>query len=186
MITTRRGEGVLKRLRTGESRDWQIQAAPALLGVALTLVGAALVAAVVYGFGSPAPVNPVAMVLALAIGFVLFSFLALATSGITKNAEAAQITSIPVLTIAVLGLASIRRSLPDGFGKVVEWTPFSAISDLMSLGAAGKLATAPKSGAALDFTGTFGEFGRPLATLAIWTAAAFPLAHRSFGWDDRG
>ncbi|NUP29918.1 MAG: ABC transporter permease [Nocardia sp.] len=186
MVTTRRGEGVLKRLRTGEAADWQIQTAPAVPGALVTLVCTAVVAAIVYGLGAPAPVDPVALLLALVGGIVLFSVLALATSAVTKNAEAAQITSLPVMTIAMLGLASIRTFLPDRLAALADWTPFAAVSDLVSLGVAGKMAGADADAVALDFPGTFAELGRPFATLAIWTVLAFALTRRSFRWDDRG
>ncbi|NNH71269.1 ABC transporter permease [Nocardia uniformis] len=186
MVTTRRSEGVLKRLRTGEAADWQIQTAPAVPGALVTVASTLLVAAVVYGTGAPAPVNPLATALAVIGGIVLFSLLALATSAVTKNAEAAQITSLPVMTIAMLGLASIRNILPDRLAELADWTPFAAISDLVSLGASGKPATATTTDVALDFAGTFGEFGQPFATLAIWTVLAFALTRKSFRWDDRG
>lgn len=186
MITTRRGEGVLKRLRTGEAADWQIQTAPAVPGALLTLVGAAIVGGVIYGAGAPAPVNPVALGVALVAGIVVFSLLGLATSAVTKNAEAAQITSLPVMMIAMVGLATIRDILPDRLGDVVSWTPFAALSDLISLGASGTPATAPESAAALDFAGTFSEMAQPLATLGLWIALALAIVATSFRWDDRG
>ncbi|MFG1793198.1 ABC transporter permease [Nocardia sp. NPDC049149] len=186
MVTTRRSEGVLKRLRTGEAADWQIQLAPAVPGAVVTIVSAVLVTAVVYGTGTPAPVNPLAIALALVGGVVLFSLLALATSAVTKNAEAAQITSLPVMTIAMLGVASIRKVLPDRLADLADWTPFAAVSDLMSLGASGKLATSSTADVALDFAGTCTELGRPFATLAIWTVLALALTRTSFRWDDRG
>ena len=186
LITTRRGEGVLKRLRTGEATDWQIQTAPAVPGLVLTCAGAIGVAAVVFASGAPAPVNPVLIVLALVIGIVVFSLLALATSAVTKNAEAAQVTSLPVMAIAMVGLANIRHALPERIGDVVDRTPFAAVSDLVSLGTTGKPAGAGKSVPALDFAGTFGEIAAPLATLVAWAIVAFVIARRVFKWDDRG
>ncbi|QIS03723.1 ABC transporter permease [Nocardia brasiliensis] len=186
MVTTRRSEGVLKRLRTGESADWQIMLAPAVPGAVATLACSVIVAAVVYGTGAPAPVNPLAIVLGLLVGIVLFSLLALATSTVTKNAEAAQITSLPVMTIAMFGLAFVRNALPDWLADLADWTPFAAVSDLVSLGAAGRWATAASTDPALDFAGTCAELGRPFATLAIWTVLALALTRKSFRWDDRG
>lgn len=183
MVTTRRSEGVLKRLRTGEAADWQIQLAPAIPGALVTLSCTVVVVAVVYGTGAPAPVNPIAIALALLGGIILFSLLALATSAVTKNAEAAQITSLPVMTVAMLGLVSIRKVLPDRLAELADWTPFAAVSDLVSLGASGKTYS---SDVALDFAGTFAELGHPFATLAIWTVLALALTRKSFRWDDRG
>jgi ABC-2 type transport system permease protein len=185
MITTRRGEGVLKRLRTGEARDWQIQAAPAVPGALLTLAGAVIVSAVIYGAGAPAPVNPVALALAVVGGIVVFSLLGVATSAVTKNAEAAQITSLPVMMIAMVGLASIRDILPERLAEFAAWTPFAALSDLISLGAAGTSAIAAETDPVFDFAGTFAEMAQPLATLAIWTVLALALIASSFRWDDR-
>ncbi|WP_446223432.1 ABC transporter permease [Nocardia sp. IBHARD005] len=186
MVTTRRSEGVLKRLRTGEAADWQIQLAPAIPGAIMTFACTAVVTAVVYGTGTPAPVNPLAIAVAMVGGTVLFSLLALATSAYTKNAEAAQITSLPVMIIAMLGMASIRTVLPDRLAQVADWTPFAAVSDLISLGTAGKLSAVAGSDAALSFADTVIESGRPFATLALWTVLALVLTRKSFRWDDRG
>ncbi|MFE9577442.1 ABC transporter permease [Nocardia sp. NPDC006044] len=186
MVTTRRSEGVLKRLRTGEAADWQILTAPAVPGVVMTAFSTVVVAAVIYGAGAPAPVNPPAIALALLFGLVLFSLLALATSAVTKNAEAAQMTSLPIMVVAMVGLGSIRTILPDRLATLADWTPFAAISDLVSLGASGKPSTAAATDVALDFAGTFAELGRPFATLAIWTVLALALTRKSFRWDDRG
>lgn len=186
MVTTRRGEGVLKRLRTGEAMDWQIQAAPVVPGAVLTVIGAVALPVVVYAAGAPGPVNPVAIVLGLLGGLVVFALLALATSGLTKNAEAAQVTSLPVMALAVVGLGSIRGALPDRLATVVDWTPFAAVSDLVSLGTVGRLGPTGSSDPSLDFAATFGEFGRPVVTLVAWTLVAAVLTRRYFRWDDRG
>ncbi|NMD55287.1 MULTISPECIES: ABC transporter permease [Tsukamurella] len=186
MVTTRRSEGVLKRLRTGESSDLQILTAPAVPGVALTVLGAVIVAGAVYGAGGPLPVNALLMVFALAAGLVIFTLLALATSAMTKNAEAAQITSMPVMVVSMVGMANIRQILPDRLALIADWTPFAAISDLIRLGQTGLAPGAPDDAATLGFAATFGETGRPLATLAVWTVIALVLAKRWFRWDDRG
>ena len=186
MITARRSEGVLKRLRTGEAADWQILLAPMVPGAILSVAGMVLVAVVTYGAGGPAPVNPLAMAIALVGGVAAFSVFALATSTFTRNTEAAQITSLPLMAVAMAGLASLRTVMPEGLADVVTWTPFAAVSDLMSLGVAGKVATARESADALTLAGTMGEIVSPLAILAAWTVLALALTRRSFRWDDRG
>ena len=186
LVTTRRGEGVLKRLRTGEAADWQILTAPTIPGVAITAATATVVAAVVYGFGAPAPVNPLLMILGLAAGSVLFALLALATSAFTKNAEAAQITSLPVIALAMIGAGNIRAALPDRASELLGYTPFAAISDLINMGVAGKTAVAGADAPATDFAGSFSEVGQPLATLTVWTVIAIALVYKCFRWDDRG
>lgn len=184
LVTTRRGEGVLKRLRTGEAKDHEILTAPAVPGAALTVVGSIVVAAVIYVAGAPAPVNPVLIVAAVLIGIVIFALLGLATSAMTRNAEAAQITSLPVIMLAVAGMGSMRAMLPDELARVADWTPFAAVSDLVSLGAAGVLPSDLEA-AAMTMSETFTEAGRPLATLVLWAVIALDLARRYFRWDER-
>lgn len=186
MVTTRRSEGVLKRLRTGEATDLQILTAPAIPGALLTLIGTLIVSGAVYGSGAPLPVNALLMVFALAVGVVIFTLLALATSAMTKNAEAAQITSLPVMMVSMVGMSTIRPALPDRLATIADWTPFAAITDLLRLGQAGLAPGAADTAAPLDFAATFGATGRPLATLAIWTVISLYLARRWFRWDDRG
>jgi ABC-2 type transport system permease protein len=186
MVTTRRGEGVLKRLRTGEATDRQILMAPAVPGLGLIAVSATVVGAVVYGTGAPAPVNPLAFLIALAAGAPLFALLALATSAVTKNAEAAQITALPVMMVAIVGLSTSREPMPDAVADVANLTPYAAISDLVHLGAEGKVVGVDDSVAASDLAGTFAEMGRPLATLAVWTVIAAAVAYQGFRWDERG
>ncbi|GEM30216.1 membrane protein [Nocardia neocaledoniensis NBRC 108232] len=186
LVTTRRGEGVLKRLRTGEAADWQIQLAPMVPGILATLGCTAVVTVGVYGSGAPAPVNPLLMVAALVGGTVVFALLALATSAVTKNAEAAQITSMPVMILAMLGMMSLRNILPDRLAALADWTPFAAVSDLVFLGAAGRTATAAESDPVLSLADTLTASARPFATLALWTVLALALTRKSFRWDDRG
>lgn len=186
MITTRRGEGVLKRLRTGEATDQQILMAPAVPGLALIAVSSVVVGAIVYATGAPAPVNPLGFLIALAAGAPLFALLALATSAVTKNAEAAQITSLPVMAVAIAGLSTSREPMPDAVADVVDLTPYAAISDIVHLGAEGKVVGVAEGVAANDFAGTFAEMGRPLATLAAWTVIAAAVTYKSFRWDERG
>jgi ABC-2 type transport system permease protein len=186
MVTTRRSAGVLKRLRTGEAKDWQIQVAPMVPGTLLTLISTALVSVVVFAAGAPAPVNPLLIALAIVVGIAIFSLLALATSALTKNAEAAQITSLPVMAMAMIGLSSLRGAFSGVMADIANLTPFAALSDLIHLGAAGKVANAPESTTALDFGGTFAEIGQPVAILAVWTVVALELTRRTFRWADRG
>ncbi len=186
MVTTRRGEGVLKRLRTGEVADWQILAAPAVTGTGLIALSASAVGGVIYATGAPAPVNPAALAVALVAGVPVTALLALATSAITRNAEAAQITSLPVMTLAFAALGINREAMPDRIASIVDRTPFAAVSDLMHLGTEGLVARAPEGAVAGNLADTFTEMGRPLATLGAWTVLAIVIARKYFRWDERG
>lgn len=185
MATTRRDERVLKRLRTGEARDLEILAAICLPGTILTLVFSVAIVIALLVMGAPMPVNIAVIAVAVILGLVLSSALALVTSSFTRNAEASQLTSLPVFTLAFLGLSAFRPVF-DGtvFADIIVRTPFAAISDLVQLGWAGNTFLAQVDGAEpLSFLGVFAEAWQPALVLLAWTAAALYAAKRYVRWD---
>lgn len=185
MVTTRRDERVLKRLRTGEARDGEILGAICVPGALLTVVFTVIVVALLMLMGAPAPVNLIPVIVAVLIGIVLVSALAFITSAFTRNAEAAQLTSMPVFTIALIGLGTVRPIFGDGVvADIISYTPFAAISDLVQLGWAGQTFTAAMNGAeALDFTGVLGAGVPPLLIVTAWTVLAVIAARHFMRWD---
>ncbi|RAV31671.1 hypothetical protein DLJ54_07165 [Corynebacterium heidelbergense] len=131
MATTRRDEGVLKRLRTGEARDIEILAAlctpgtTIVVGVALALgVGCAVVS-------GQTPANALFLV-AGTLGFIVVAgSLALLTSAVTKNAEASQVTSLPMYLLAIGSMGVYRGMLPDWAQDLAKNNPFGNCVDLV-------------------------------------------------------
>lgn len=185
MVTTRRDERVLKRLRTGEARDGEILGAICVPGALLTVVFTVIVVALLMVLGAPAPVNLIPVIVAMIIGLVLVSALAFNTSAFTRNAEAAQLTSMPVFTIALIGLGSVRPIFGDGVvADIISYTPFAAVSDLVQLGWAGQTFTSALNGAeTLDFTGVLGASVQPLLIVTAWTVLAVVAARHFMRWD---
>lgn len=185
MSTTRRDERVLKRLRTGEAHDREILGAICLPGAILTIGFSVVIVAALLLMGAPAPANLVLPGGALLVGLVLVSALALLTSAFTRNAEAAQLTSMPVFTLAFLGLGAFRPIFGEGtLAEVISWTPFALISDLVHLGWAGITIPGQLSGA-VPVTGTeaLGESWGMLLALLGWTVLAGYGARRYMRWD---
>ena len=160
MVTTRRDEGVLKRLRTGEAKDWQILTAIAVPGSVIVVALFIVLIAAMMIIGMPMPENPVALIVALVGGIICTTLFALISSGFTKNAEAAQITSMPVLLLGMLSGVSFREMLPESVRFIAEKNPFGVAYDLIYLGWAG---TFPAK--------VMAEAG-PLNTGELWTAIA--------------
>lgn len=184
MATTRRDEKVLKRLRTGEATDREILTAFAVPGVLLTLLSCIISVAILLIAGAPLPVNPLPVLVALLLGCVIAAGLALLTSTITQNAEVAQMTSMPVILLAVFSQAGIRTALPESVQRIFDLTPFALISDLVQLGWTG--ATVPQLqtgttplGAAEVLAGTW----QPMLILAAWAVAVTWAGVRYMKWD---
>lgn len=185
MTTTRRDERVLKRLRTGEARDGEILGAICAPGAILAVTFTVAIIPLLMLMGAPLPVNLVLIAVALLLGLVLSSGLAFVTSAFTKNAEAAQITSMPVLTLALVGLGTLRPIFGDGlFRDIIGYTPFAAISDLVGLGWAGiTFEDLMAGGAPLGFTEVFAEAAQPLLILVVWTVVSLVAAKSTMRWD---
>ncbi|MGV8873821.1 MAG: ABC transporter permease [Rhodococcus sp. (in: high G+C Gram-positive bacteria)] len=182
IYATRRDELVLKRLRTGESSDLQILLGPAIPSLVLTVALGVIVGAVVVAFGGPVPINVLLVAVALLGGAGLFAALALITSAFTRNAEAAQITSLPVILIAMAGSSALRGILPDSLSKVIELTPMAAVSDLLNLGWFG---TTTPGEASVGFAATFTEAGMPLLVMLAWILGSVLIARTHFRWEPR-
>ncbi|OZD71347.1 ABC transporter permease [Rhodococcus sp. 05-340-1] len=182
VYATRRDELVLKRLRTGESSDLQILMGPAIPSLVLTVALGLIVGAVVVAFGGPVPINVLLVAVALLGGAALFAALALITSAFTRNAEAAQITSLPVILIAMVGSSALRGVLPDSFSRVIELTPMAAVSDLLNLGWFG---TTTPGDASIGFAATFTEAGMPLLVMLAWIVGSLLIARTHFRWEPR-
>ena len=186
VVVTRRDELVLKRLRTGETRDRELVLALALPGALLAVVVCAVTAVVGVAVGLPLPVNAPLYLVAVVAGIVMTAALALWTAAWTRNAEAAQLTSAPVLVLMVLGQTAV--AYPSVLREVFSWTPGTAITSLVRTGWFG---LEPVSGDALsqevtlDFASSWAQAAHPLLVLVLWTALALWLARRSMRWEPR-
>ncbi len=183
MFVTRRDELVLKRLRSGEATDAEIIVSMALPGVALVFV-VAVVAAVVaglVGFGPPA--NPFLLALGLLLSCVTFVALALWTAAWTKNAEAAQLTSFPVLMLATVGLT--RAVFPAAAQRWLDLLPGAALEDLVRVAWFG-LEPGALGTDAVTWWATWGEALPALGYLFGWTVLGVLVARRAMTWEPRG
>lgn len=180
---SRREELVLKRLRTGECSDLEILvgiALPALLlGVGLLLV---MTVGAVVGMGQPLPVNPMLLLLATAGGWLLFTELALVTTTFTRNTEAAQITSLPIVLLCMFGAGFTPLTfLPEWVVTGLRWTPLAPVYELTQLGWAGLT----RDGTSVDFAGSLTRAWLPTLILLGWIALAGWSARAYFRWESR-
>lgn len=182
MAVTRRDENVLKRLRTGEARDWEILTA---ICVPLAVAMLALTVVIVVAFSTMSmfmpleapvphvwPVNPLLMLVVTVLGIAVSHGFALLTSTFTANAENAQITSMPVLILMILSQSTFRELMPEGVAKVLDMTPFALAIGLFRDGWIGE-----------SFTATFADSWVQLLTLAAWAVALVWGGYQYMRWE---
>ncbi|RZB18285.1 ABC transporter permease [Streptomyces sp. F001] len=170
----RREELVLKRLRTGELHDREI-----LVGAALPATGIGLTQCVLLAAGCTvlldlgAPPAPHLAVVGVLLGLVLCGALAAVTAGFTRTAESAQVTSLPMLFVSMLGsgITVPLELLPDRLASVCELLPLTPVITLVRGGWTGDLSAYEALGA--------------VATALAWTVLAVFAVRRWFRWEPR-
>lgn len=168
-LATRREELFLKRLRSGESSDtviWLGMLAPivALVAVQLGIIGAGFVIA-----GVEAPTQPL-LVLGAILGFLaLCATAGMLTSIYTPSAAAAQITTLPFMTI-VIG-TFFWTAFDDGFETISRLTPGGALQNLLMAGWGAQEIDATLIPAA--------------AALLAWIILPYRFAAKRFRWEKR-
>lgn len=184
-FVNRRDELVLKRMRTGETRDSELLVSIALPGALSALTLCAVAIPISAALGQPLPLNPVLYAALALLTVTMFTAFAYWTAAWTRNAEAAQLTSLPLILLASVGpMTSTIPDMPDRLSQLLSLTPGAAISDLVRtgwFGFDGPDAAEPT----LAFAGTWGPAAGPLVVMAAWTFVAVALARRAMRWEPR-
>ncbi|MFJ8374059.1 ABC transporter permease [Streptomyces sp. NPDC094461] len=170
----RREDLVLKRLRTGEVTDQEILIGTALPSVSLALAQTVvIIAAGTAFFGLDAPQRPELLLAGLLLGAVLLTALAAATSVVTRTVQTAQLTTLPLFLISMMGsgLFVPLEIMPGPMASVCELLPVTGVMTLVRTGWLG------------------GAEGSDLLMAALtglaWTAFAVFAVQRRFRWDPR-
>ncbi|MFD4031215.1 ABC transporter permease [Streptomyces sp. NPDC058637] len=174
VYVTRRESLVLKRLRTGEVRDWEILAGGALPAVLLALVQCVLLAVgLTVVLDAPAPAAPHLLAAGLVVGSLMLVAGAALTGAFTRTAESAQLTFLPFMLVTVTGsgLFMPREVLPGTAADISAWLPFSPVMDLLRGGWTGDLG-------AMDQ-------GRLVLVSLAWTGVAALGVRQWFRWGPR-
>lgn len=106
-------------------------------------------------------------------GLFLSAALAALTARVTRTAESAQVTALPMLFVSMMGSGIIipLQFLPDRIAKVCAFLPLSPAIRLISGGWNGDLSGYEALGA--------------VATALAWTALAVFAVRRWFRWEPR-
>ncbi|WP_432159761.1 ABC transporter permease [Streptomyces sp. NRRL F-5630] len=171
---TRREELVLKRLRTGEVRDPEILVGSAVPAVVTCLVQWIVVTAGCVVLVHPgAPSNPALVVLGAVLGIVVAVGLGALTATLSRTAETAAVTAMPVILLTMIGsgVAIPLDVMPDTLATLARCLPFTPTLSLLRGGWAGNLDS--------------GETLLALATGFAWAAFTVYGVRRWFRWEPR-
>jgi ABC-2 type transport system permease protein len=183
-LVSRREDLLLKRLRTGELSDGEIVAgmlAPAIvISWGQVLLGTVAAVAV---FDLTMPVNPFLVLGAVVGGTVVFTLLALATSGLTRSVRSAELTTTPVLiaSLTLSGLMIPVQFLPEPLTQIARVLPLTPVVELLRLGLTGTAGV----GQTVGLLASFGPAVLPLVIMAAWIAAGLLLTRGWFRWEPR-
>jgi ABC-2 type transport system permease protein len=184
-FVNRRDELVLKRMRTGETRDAELILSIALPGAISALVLTAVAVPIARALDQPLPVNPVLYAALAVLAVIMFTAFAYWTAAWTRNAEAAGLTSLPLIILASIGpLTSSVPEMSDRLRDILSLTPGAAMSDLVRIGWFGFDGPNAEE-ATLTFAESWGLAAEPLLVMAVWTFAAVMLARRAMRWEPR-
>ena len=184
-FVSRRDELVLKRMRTGEARDAELLVSIALPGALCAVAIAAIAVPISQLFEQMLPVNPVIYAGGAVLVVIMFTAFAYWTAAWTRSAEAAQLTSMPIIILASLGpLGAALSGSSDTVGRLIELTPGAAMAELVRVGWFGLDGTDAEV-STLSFAESWAPAAQPLLVIAAWTVVAIALASRSMRWEPR-
>ena len=109
--------------------------------------------------------------------------LAYASSGFTRSVESAQLTTMPVMLVA-MGLSGLffpLDILPPAAERIAGLTPLAPVVELLHLSVSGIDA----DGAAVTLAESFSAALSPLAVLVAWLVIGSVLTRRWMRWDSR-
>jgi ABC-2 type transport system permease protein len=180
-LVTRRDELVLKRLRTGESTDADIIASLALPGLVVALATAAIAVPIAGALGQDLPLNLVLYAVTVVVTLLLFAAFACWTAAWTRNAESAQISSMPVIVLAAVGQVGVGFS--EDVRRWTDLTPGAAMNELVRVSWFGFETGSTER--TLTLADTWAASVEPLLILGAWAVLAVFLARGSMRWEPR-
>jgi ABC-2 type transport system permease protein len=176
-VVARRHSLVLKRMRTSGLPDGGLLAATLAPCLVIALVQLLLFVPFDLYIGVPAPVDPLALVLAVVGGLALAVTAALATTTVTASPERAQITTLPMVFV-LLGAAVAVALLPAaGWWQALAAVPGAAVGLLVRFAFLG--------GGWEAGAGGLPAIVPALVALVVWPVVFAVLARRSFRWEPR-
>ena len=124
------------------------------------------------------------LLLGLALGAVVMVPLALVTANFTRTVEAAQITSLPMMAVLIIGAGAAipLGMMPDWFGRLIALVPSAPIAAMVRLGWLGIDA----DGAVVTGTELWTQTAAQSAILLVWLGLGLWYVRTHLRWEPRG
>lgn len=187
-FTARREDLTLKRLRSGPLSDREILGG-SVLGAAAAFTVMAGIVTVMIGtvLGGGAPADPVLLVLALALGVIVFALLAFVVSGLTPTAELAQWTVAPLMFLCMAGSGFMvpLDEAPDLVRQAAALLPLTPVVEIVRTAYLGRDFTYGGDRGGIRIADAWAACGPAFLVLLAWVAAGAWLARRWFRWEPR-
>jgi ABC-2 type transport system permease protein len=176
-LVARRQARVLKRMRTSGLADPGLLVAMTAPSVALGIVQLAVFAVINAATGTPAPSDPLPLVLAVLGGLALAVSASLATAVVTSTPERAQITTMPIVFVMLGGAVGLAAIPLGSWWQALVLLPGAAVGQLTQLAMTGGTWEPGPAGLPALLV--------PAIALAVWPIVFGTLAMRSVPWDPR-
>ncbi|WP_017583480.1 ABC transporter permease [Nocardiopsis valliformis] len=187
LVTARREQLVLKRLRVAGTAPAVIFGAVIVSVTLVTLMVSVIIGAVLYRHFDVTPVDPLLVALPILLVTVAVSLFAIAFTRMCRNAESAQMLCfLPLMLFYGLsGLMLPLAAMPDRLAEIARFLPAAAGAEIVTSAYLGR-----------DFIGG-GDGSRTLVGVDLWVAAlpgllvivvwiaVFAYLARFFRWDPR-
>jgi ABC-2 type transport system permease protein len=191
-VVARREALVLKRLRGTEVPVSAVFAGQLAVSAVVLLIQTVVLGGVSVGwFRAPLPADPLLFLLALTVGFLVFSALACALACVTPSAETSPAVAMPVLLLCMFGAGAFTpvQSLPSWLRAPARVLPLEPVIHALRVAWFGRdFGHETWNGAALrrlTLLDGWQSAAPGLLLTAAWAVAAVVLTRRHFHWDPR-
>ncbi|MBO2452371.1 ABC transporter permease [Actinomadura barringtoniae] len=174
VFTARREDLTLKRLRSGPLTEAELLGGSAVMSGALYLIQAVLLLVVMGAtLGGRFPADLPMLLVGLVLGIPVFALLAFAVSGLTPNADMAQLTVLPLIFACMIGSGVMfpLDSAPEAVQQAARFLPLSPLVEITRDAYFGD--------------GSLASYAKALGIFVLWAALGLWAARRWFRWEPR-
>lgn len=180
IVVARRESDIFQRMKTGQASEWEALVA-AVLPSAVVVSVQILLGIITVGIlnGTQPVLNPVALIIALLGGIIIFAGLGVWTSSWSSTVEAAQYSTMPVMMAVLFFSGNFLpiQYMPETLQTICTYTPLYAVNTLVGISMG--MAPVLDGAGTLSLSESFTAIAQPSLVIALWIIIALVLASRT-------